>query len=79
MERRYTVWEKVSAWRQGVIYGTGETLEECDEDAKRQFDEDDYYTELDFETMQWTGDVQLLRDGGTYDGVRVEPKTIYER
>ena len=78
MELRYTVWEKVTAWRQGVIYGTGDTVEKCDENAIRQYLDNDYCTELDYETMEWTGNNEVIRDGGTYDGKRIEPKNLIE-
>ena len=67
MEIRYSVYEEVNAFRQGFIYGKGNTLEECDANAKRQFAEDNYDLSLDYDSIDETGHWEFVREGGMYE------------
>lgn len=79
MEIRYIVYEEVNAFRQGVIYGEGNTLEECDADAKRQFAEDNYDLSLDYDSIDETGHWEFVREGGMYEDGFVKTEVLASR
>lgn len=67
MEIIYKLYEEVNAYRQGVIYGTGQTLEECDQDALNQIANKNYDLVLDYDSMDETGHWEFVREGGMYE------------
>lgn len=76
MEIIYKLYEEVNAYRHGIIYGTGQTLEECDQDALSQIADKNYDLVLDYDSIDETGHWELVREGGTYEDEFVKPKLL---